>query len=174
MFKSQLARWATYLVKETGRKTRDAVAMVLAVDRPCRKEAMFNKVTRGLEARTVETRGAGRFRTVSGSPKQEGLDWSQVMWRRTKDMWTGQVLEDLHVGGKPEALDLFAPIPGGPRDIITTFWFDVGGLPPRTGCSGRSSLFPGEGRHARGRRTPDEAWAGRWHILAPCSCWNRW
>ena len=51
------------------------------------------------------------------------------MWRRTKDMWTGDILEDLHVDGKPQAVDLTATIPGGPRDIITTFWFDPGTLP---------------------------------------------
>ena len=57
VFKENLARWATYLVKETGRKTRGAVATVLAVDRPRREESVFNKVTRGLESRTVEGRG---------------------------------------------------------------------------------------------------------------------
>ena len=68
VFKNALARWATYLVKETGRRTRDAVASVLQVAPPCRKDVLFNKVTRGLESRTLETRGARRFRAVSGPP----------------------------------------------------------------------------------------------------------
>ena len=129
------------------------MSAVLRVPPPDRANAVFNKVTRGLESRTIEARGARRFRAISGPPQEEGLDWSRVMWRRTKDMWTGEILEGLHVDGKPQGGDLMAEIPG-----------DLGISRPPFGliqaiC--QLDRFGLLGVH--GRRQSEGAWAETWH-----------
>ena len=73
--------------------------------------------TSSLASWTRKERGAKRFRTSIGGPP-----WNQVVKRVTKCINSGQVIAEEDVQGMKGA-ELFAKIPGGPRDIETTLYF---------------------------------------------------
>ena len=78
----------------------------------------FETVTDGLPSWSVDAKGATRYRAPTGDGPASG----DVMWRRTCDTQTGQVLQDIYVQGLGHD-DLYGDIPEAPRNITSTYWY---------------------------------------------------
>ena len=120
-----LIRWAANTVHAVAGRTRRLVARVLdSASQPLEshlslKDAeSFERMTAGIDSQSAATKQAARFRSTPSN----GVQWNQVVWRKTWDMNTHALLESRSVVGLEKA-EPHRKILGGPRDVLTCLWF---------------------------------------------------
>ena len=77
---------------------------------------MWKPITIGMKTWLRDDYGAHYFRIISSI----GLPWRSVIRRITKDLYTGDVLEDLVVSPSEQQYQ-FAAVPDVPRNILGPF-----------------------------------------------------